>query len=185
VLLGQTAIEIDRRAVRFLGEKLPGLNVIQMDVLDTDWAAFAAQRQGRLNIIGNLPYNISSQIMFSLIDQHLAIHKALFTAQLEVARRIVSKPRTKEYGILSVAFQLYAEPSLHFTIPANAFFPVPKVTKPAHSLLSEALLLTIAALFCLLPGAKRTGVFRLHQAPQRFVQSSSYGSPQVKSGMVT
>lgn len=119
--------------MKFLGEKLPGLEVVQMDVLHTDWAELAGKRQGRLNIIGNLPYNISSQIMFSLIDQYKAVNRAVFTAQLEVARRIVSKPRTKEYGILSVAFQLYTTPSLHFTIPPKAFYPAPKVTKQSRT----------------------------------------------------
>lgn len=101
--------------------------MIQMDVLQADWAELAAARQGKLNLIGNLPFNISSQIMFSLIDHRHAIERAVFTNQLEVARRIVAKPRSKEYGILAVAFQLYAQPTFHFVIPSSAFYPAPKV----------------------------------------------------------
>jgi 16S rRNA A1518/A1519 N6-dimethyltransferase RsmA/KsgA/DIM1 with predicted DNA glycosylase/AP lyase activity len=79
-----TAIEIDQRAVAFLGEKIPGLNVVNMDVLECDWPTMAKERGGPLSIIGNLPFYITSQILFSLADSHKAISKAVVTMQYEV-----------------------------------------------------------------------------------------------------
>jgi 16S rRNA A1518/A1519 N6-dimethyltransferase RsmA/KsgA/DIM1 with predicted DNA glycosylase/AP lyase activity len=120
--------------------------------LETDWVGLAVEKGGPLSLIGNLPFNISSQILFDIIDNRRAVSHALFTTQYEVclclshspslilcplyvpslssqvARRIISPPRTKEYGILSVAFQLYSRPEYKFTIPSTAFYPAPKVT---------------------------------------------------------
>ncbi len=122
-----TAIEIDQRAIKFLNEKLPSLNVIHQDVLTVDWPNIAAERDGPVNIIANLPYHIVSQVLFTLADSHKAINKAIVTTQYEVAERIVAKPSTKEYGILSVVFQLYATPKMNFKIPPTVFYPQPKV----------------------------------------------------------
>ena len=122
-----TAIELDQRAVAFLGEKIPQLKVIHQDVLTVDWPAMAAERGGNINIIANLPYYIVSQVLFSLADSHRSIDKAVVTMQLEVAERIVAKTRTKQYGIPSVVFQLYAKPKINFKIPPSVFFPRPKV----------------------------------------------------------
>ena len=122
-----TAIEIDQRAIKFLNEKLPSLNVIHQDVLTVDWPNIAAERDGPVNIIANLPYHIVSQVLFTLADSHKAINKAIVTTQYEVAERIVAKPSTKEYGILSVVFQLYATPRMNFKIPPTVFYPQPKV----------------------------------------------------------
>lgn len=58
-------IELDQRSIEFLNEKLPKLNIIHMNALDADWSQLAADKQSRLNIIGNLPYYIVSQILFS------------------------------------------------------------------------------------------------------------------------
>ncbi len=122
-----TAIELDQRAVAFLGEKLPTLKVIHQDVLTVDWPSMAAEKGGSINIIANLPYYIVSQVLFSFADSHRSIDKAVVTMQLEVAERIVAKTRTKQYGIPSVVFQLYAKPSINFKIPPSVFFPRPKV----------------------------------------------------------
>jgi 16S rRNA (adenine1518-N6/adenine1519-N6)-dimethyltransferase len=81
----QGAVEIDQRAVAFLREKLPELHVTHQDVLHTDWAALAQQRGGPLNLIGNLPYYITSQILFSLADRHESVQSGVFTTQLEVS----------------------------------------------------------------------------------------------------
>lgn len=122
-----TGIEIDQRAVEFLGRKLPGLKVIHEDVLKTNWAELAASKGGRLNVIGNLPYYIVSQVLFSLVDARKCIDRGVFTMQLEVAERICAKPNTKTYGIPSVVFQLYCKPTLNFEIPPTVFYPKPKV----------------------------------------------------------
>ena len=112
-----TAVEIDQRAVAFLGEKLPALNVVNMDVLDCDWTTMAQQRGGKINVIGNLPFYITSQILFSLADHWRAVNKAVVTMQYEVAERIIARPKSKQYGILSVVFQLYGNPKMNFKIP--------------------------------------------------------------------
>lgn len=121
------AIELDQRSIAFLKEKLPDLYTIHMDALLVDWPQLAADKGDRLNIIGNLPYYIVSQILFSFADNHLAINKAVLTMQLEVAERLIAKPSTKQYGIPSVIFQLYSKPHFNFKIPPNVFYPVPKV----------------------------------------------------------
>jgi 16S rRNA (adenine1518-N6/adenine1519-N6)-dimethyltransferase len=122
-----TGVEVDKRAIMFLKEKIPDVNIIHQDVLKIDWPQTAADKSGPMSVIGNLPYNITSQILFSLIDSHKAVKTAVVTAQYEVGARIVAKPKTKQYGILSVAFQLYTTPKMNFKIPATVFFPKPKV----------------------------------------------------------
>lgn len=121
------AIEIDQRAVAFLGQKLPNLKVIYCDVLEFDWSKYAADNGGPISIVANLPYNIVSQVLFSLIDAPEAVKLAVVTMQLEVAERICARHRTKDYGIPSVIMQLYAAPRFLFKIPPKVFYPAPKV----------------------------------------------------------
>jgi 16S rRNA (adenine1518-N6/adenine1519-N6)-dimethyltransferase len=122
-----TCIELDQRAVAFLAEKLPGLRVVHQDVLTVNWAQLAADLGGPVRLIANLPYYIVSQVLFSLADAHEAIACAVVTMQLEVAERVAAKPNTKEYGIPSVVFQLYAQPHINFHIPPSVFYPRPAV----------------------------------------------------------
>jgi 16S rRNA (adenine1518-N6/adenine1519-N6)-dimethyltransferase len=123
-----TAIELDQRAVAFLLEKHPDLDVRREDVLDVDWAALVKGKGGPLHVIGNLPYYITSQILFTLLDARPHIREAVVMMQLEVAERLVAQPRTKEYGILSVAVQLHTRPELLFRVSPNVFYPKPDVT---------------------------------------------------------
>jgi len=122
-----SAIELDQRAIKFLSEKLPGLKVIHEDVLLVDCAAIAAERGGPVRIIANLPYYIVSQVLFSLADTPKAVECAVVTMQLEVAERVTARPRTKDYGIPSVVFQLYCKAHMNFKIPPSVFFPKPAV----------------------------------------------------------
>lgn len=122
-----TAIEIDQRAVAFLNTKLPSLDIKHQDVLTVDWSQLCQQKNGQLNIIANLPYHIVSQVLFCLADSHQSIKQAIVTTQYEVAQRLVAKPNSKDYGILSVVFQLYGSPTLNFKIPPTVFYPQPKV----------------------------------------------------------
>lgn len=122
------AIEIDQRAVALLNEKLPDFNVRHQDALTYDWFTHANQSsQGHISIVANLPYHVVSQILFGLADSHRVIDLAVVTAQWEVGARITAPPRTKDYGIPSVIFQLYGKTKLLFKIPPKVFFPVPKV----------------------------------------------------------
>jgi len=123
-----TALEIDTRAVELLKEKYPSVDTISGDVLDFDWEAFAiGQEVARISVIGNLPYYITSQILFSLLEAAPRISEAVIMMQHEVALRLVAKPRTKEYGILSVATQLACTPKLLFPVSRNVFYPRPDV----------------------------------------------------------
>ncbi|MBI4535431.1 MAG: ribosomal RNA small subunit methyltransferase A, partial [Ignavibacteriae bacterium] len=82
----------------------------------------------RLRVVGNIPYNITSPILFHLLDHRFWVSDILLMVQKEVARRMVAMQRTKDYGILSVLCQFYADVKLLFDVSANAFYPKPKVT---------------------------------------------------------
>lgn len=122
-------IEIDPRSVEILQERHPQLNVIHSDVLQIDYPQLAEEAGQPLSVIGNLPYYITSQILFALADaSHFgAVDSATVTMQWEVGQRMVASTSTKDYGILSVVFQLYAEVNNHFKIPPTVFYPKPKV----------------------------------------------------------
>ena len=122
-----TAIEVDPRAVALLREAHPGLDVREADVLEADWEALAEGRTHALYVIGNLPYYITSPILFVLLDARTHLRRAVVMMQREVAERIVAEPRTKAYGILSVLVQLWARPTLAFRVSRNVFYPKPDV----------------------------------------------------------
>ena len=121
------AIEIDQRATEFLLEKLPGLIVHEADVVGYDWEAHAKRVGGKVHVIGNLPYYVTSQVLFSLMDVHHLISESVMMMQREVAERLVAKPRTKAYGVLSVLIQRYTRPTMLFRVSRNVFFPKPDV----------------------------------------------------------
>lgn len=117
-------IEVDGRAITYLRSQYPDLNVHQMSVLGVDWNRIG---KAPLHIIGNLPYNITSPILFGLLAAHEIINEAVLMVQREVAERIVAQPRTKAYGIPTVFAQLYARPSILFKVSRNVFHPKPAV----------------------------------------------------------
>lgn len=131
-----TALEVDARAVDHLAETLPGVDVRLADVLEADWAALAAELApgDRLWVIGNLPYYITSPILFGLLDARDHLARAVVMMQKEVAERLVAAPRTKAYGILSVQTQLWSRPTLLFEVSRNVFFPKPDVTSAVVAL---------------------------------------------------
>ena len=120
-----TLIEIDRDLVDILKKKYQGLSIVNEDVLKVDFSSFLGIEPKR--IIGNLPYNISTPLLFKLsrvnewiIDMHVMLQK-------EVAERIVSESSRKEYGRLSVSIQLLWEVTKLFDVSPTAFSPQPKV----------------------------------------------------------
>ena len=123
-----TAIEIDERAVEALRQVVPDADVREQDMMDLDWVALAEEKGGPLHVISNTPYNLTTELMFALLDAREHVAEAVLTMQKEVAERIVADPSTKAYGILSVIMQLYADPELLFTVSRHVFYPQPDVT---------------------------------------------------------
>lgn len=119
-------IEIDQRAVAYLNERFPGLKIHHQDILQTDWQGFSPL-DGKISVIGNLPYYITSPILFSVLDNRQLFDEAVFMMQKEVADRIVANPGNKTYGILSVQTQLFSRPEYLFTVSRHVFNPKPNV----------------------------------------------------------
>lgn len=120
-----TAIEIDRESVAYLKEWYPELHLIEGDFLKLDLNIIYPE--GEFNVIGNYPYNISSQIFFKVLDYKDRIPICSGMIQKEVAERIASKPGKKAYGILSVFLQAYYDIEYLFTVDEHVFNPPPKV----------------------------------------------------------
>lgn len=121
-----SVIEIDRRMVAFLSEKFPGLKIAQQDILKYEWDRYQ-EEQSPVHVVGNLPYYITSQILFNLFEHRQFLESATLMMQKEVAERIVAEPRTKAYGILSVQSQLMSSPEILFDVSPNVFSPPPAV----------------------------------------------------------
>jgi len=139
------AVEIDRDLAAGLADRVPpNVSLMTADVLRTDVVPFltalqptlppGAQGGGRVaprfRVVGNLPYNISSPILFRLIDlsrSHGLFADATLMVQREVADRLVARPSTKAYGVLSVFAQIHAHIERALDVPASAFTPPPKV----------------------------------------------------------
>lgn len=127
--IGQlTVVEIDRDLAARLRTQAPSaLTVIETDALKADYAALARQAGQPLRLVGNLPYNISSPLLFVLLAQPGAIRDMHFMLQKEVVDRIVAAPGGKTYGRLSVAVAARADAVRLFDVGPGAFSPPPKV----------------------------------------------------------
>lgn len=127
--LGQlTVIELDRDLAARLRQH-PQLDVVESDILKVDIAALAQRLQasGSLRIVGNLPYNISTPILFHLLDHVAVVRDQHFMLQKEVIDRMVAAPATADYGRLSVMLQWrYAMENVLF-VPPESFDPPPRV----------------------------------------------------------
>lgn len=119
-------IDIDTESYDFLKKKYPqlGTRLINADFLELD---FKSSFPGNFAIIGNFPYNISSQILFKVLDNRQQVVEVVGMFQKEVAERCAAKPGSKEYGILSVFLQAYYKVEYLFTVKAGVFNPPPKV----------------------------------------------------------
>jgi 16S rRNA (adenine1518-N6/adenine1519-N6)-dimethyltransferase len=118
-------IEIDNESVYYLKARYPGLkNIIRGDFLKTDIDSYF---DGQMAIIGNFPYNISSQILFKVLEYRNKVVEVCGMFQKEVAERICASPGSKTYGILSVLLQAYYTAEYLFTVPEHVFSPPPKV----------------------------------------------------------
>lgn len=118
------AVEIDTRVMDELKIKFPTVGFTNEDFLKIDLGRFKAES---LRLVGNIPYNITSPIIFKCLENLNLIHDCVLLMQLEVAERILAKPGTKEYGILSVIVQTFSDVSICFKVSPNVFIPKPKV----------------------------------------------------------
>jgi 16S rRNA (adenine1518-N6/adenine1519-N6)-dimethyltransferase len=125
------AIELDRSLapeLRFRFRERPSVEVLEADVLTIDLAQFA-QPEGSVDVIGNLPYYITSDILlhlFAAASQH-KLGRAVLMMQREVGQRVAAAPGVRDYGLLSATTQMYAEVEHLFTLPPAAFSPPPDV----------------------------------------------------------
>lgn len=122
-----TVIEFDKHNCGILQEKFPGINIINKDFLKIEMDSLPNTDTKKLRVIGNIPYNITTEIFFKLIDNRHLISNVQFMIQEEVAKRLAAKPHTKEYGIPSVFAQVFCKPKLLFKVSRNCFYPTPKV----------------------------------------------------------
>jgi len=123
------AVELDPPLITRLqalpAAKFPNLTVVPGDVLQTDLAKIAAGR--RIKLYGNLPYYITSPILHRFFESAALIDEIHIVIQAEVAFRLVARPRTRDYGYLSVLTQYYSRPVIALNLPPEAFRPPPEV----------------------------------------------------------
>ena len=121
-----TVIELDRDLAQRLRAQ-PGIEVIEADVLQVDFAALAQARGQRLRVVGNLPYNISSPILFHLLGVAAQVVDQHFMLQKEVVERMAAGPGTKDYGRLSVMLQWRYDIESVLDVGPESFDPPPRV----------------------------------------------------------
>jgi len=119
------AIELDAELYeRLRGDFIAYSNV---EIIHGDALRFPFETFGEFRVVANIPYYITTPIIFRLLDAKEFLKSMTLTIQKEVAERIVARPGGKDYGVLSIMIQYYASPELRFIIPKEAFRPVPKV----------------------------------------------------------
>ena len=127
------AIELDRYLIPALEEvlnhfgKRENVEIVQEDAMKIDWQEFFAQRQGVWKMVANLPYNIATPLLVTLLENAPEIQAIYVMVQLEVGERFAASPRSKAYGIPSVKAQYWAETKVLGKVSPNVFLPVPKV----------------------------------------------------------
>jgi 16S rRNA (adenine1518-N6/adenine1519-N6)-dimethyltransferase len=124
-----TAVEVDPRLQVKLEKKFSGsglFTLVRGDVLRLPWKNLLRPAT-RAALVGNLPYAISTQIIFRVLENRDRISRAVFLVQWEVAVRMTSTPGGKEFGILAVAAQLFGKPVILRKVPPSVFLPPPKV----------------------------------------------------------
>lgn len=132
------AIEIEKAFIPLLHSKnIPHLKIIEKDVLKIDFKELIEKEKNsfcRIKMVGNLPYSISSPLLFKLFEEKELISECLFLLQKEVAQRICAQPESKKYAPLSILFQIYYKTKIHFIVYPDAFSPPPQVDSALISL---------------------------------------------------
>jgi 16S rRNA (adenine1518-N6/adenine1519-N6)-dimethyltransferase len=123
-----TVVEIDKENVDHLRDLYEIPEILNTDILELDLEKFTKEKEvKKVSMIGNIPYNITTPILFKLVDNRRYINTAQLMMQEEVTQRIVSHADSKEYGILSVLIQTFADSELLFKVSRNCFYPKPNV----------------------------------------------------------
>ncbi len=120
------AVEVDKRVVDDLRARFPKAHFVNADFLKTEIKDLVSTEK-KIRFIGNIPYNITSPIVFKLMENRNRVKDAMFMVQLEVARRMTAKEKSDDYGILGVLLNYFATTKLCFKISPNVFYPKPKV----------------------------------------------------------
>lgn len=131
-----TVVELDRDLAAGLAGRVTQpekLTIVEADALKFDFLSLMTDDQP-MRIVGNLPYNISTPILFQLLQYGSKVQDMHFMLQKEVVDRIVASPNSKDYGRLSVMIQYYCKPEFLFEVPPGAFNPPPKVTSAVFRL---------------------------------------------------
>jgi len=133
------AVEIDAELATFLRKELEkrngkGVKIECMDILELDLIGLHEQFQRKMKIIGNLPYNISSPVLFKLMEAADYLKEAVLMLQDEVAERVLAGPGNKDYGILSVIVAYHSECRRVMRVKPSQFYPPPKVDSQVISL---------------------------------------------------
>lgn len=122
-----TAVELDTESVQYLQKRFPTLTVHEADFLKVDLNALFENTDTKFCVIGNFPYNISSQIFFKVLEHRQRIPCLVGMIQKEVAERMAARHGSKTYGILSVLMQAFYSIDYLFTVHEHVFDPPPKV----------------------------------------------------------
>jgi len=132
--LGVLAIEKDRRLIEIARQEFveqKNLKFVEGDFLKLDLESLLRNLRLPIKVIGNIPYNISSPILFKLLENHSLFQLAVLTVQKEVAKRLVAAPGSKDYGVLTVLLNSQVCCESLFDLEAGAFLPPPEVTSTA------------------------------------------------------
>lgn len=124
------AVEIDQRVVENLQERFSSkqTTILHQDFLDVHLDDWQKKFGATLRIVGNIPYHLTSPILFKIFESCSSVSDCTLMMQKEVAQRLTAKPGTRAYGILSVFTQFYGIATLLFVVSPNCFYPKPKVT---------------------------------------------------------
>lgn len=132
------AIEKDSSLLPFLQKKdIPNLTVLEQDILKVDFDELIKKEKnslGQVKLTGNLPYSLSSPLLFKVLQEKGLFSECFFLLQKEVAERVCGQPGSKKYAPLSILFQIHFFVRLHFIIPPECFSPPPKVDSALVSL---------------------------------------------------
>ena len=154
-----TAVEIDRNLLMLLNDKfgkIEGFRIVEADILKVDLNELFKNVYGRIKVVSNIPYNISTPILEFLCRNRALVSEAVLMVQKEVAERLMSKPGSKDYGLTTLNLALYSQVSPVMDVKPDAFSPQPEVMSrvislvlsenPLYSLESEEMFRTITGM---------------------------------------